>query len=339
MIKDKGIELNEMLSKIERDDREKYDFRVRGKDLMINNEGRLVRKAYMGKEGLQFSEYAFTQLLNRYGLPVRETKKELLSNPEYVYGLVNELLNADENELLIRARMIGGRGVVRAILSKDYTVLNNSQIINAVRENLEGTGLEYKVESVYIDDGRFHMRITFDPTTQAFGRDIAGADDIIRSGVDIINSETGRSSFRMEPMIFRQVCSNGLKAWVGDEDNERIVQRHIFISTKELNDLVIRGISGSVETAQKVLNKFESTKKIVVMDPVKEIRRLCEDQKLSNKLTENIVKAYEVEPMRSRYGIINAFTRGARDLGNVQRLQLETFAGRLMTDESLFQVA
>jgi len=63
------------------------------------------------------------------------------------------------------------------------------------------------------------------------------------------------------------------------------------------------------------------------------------NQKLSNKLTENIVKAYEVEPMRSRYGIINAFTRGARDLGNVQRLQLETFAGRLMTDESLFQVA
>ena len=32
------------------------------------------------------------------------------------------------------------------------------------------------------------MRITFDPTTQAFGRDIAGADDII-SGVDIINSK------------------------------------------------------------------------------------------------------------------------------------------------------
>ena len=43
--------------------------------------------------------------------------------------------------------------------------------------------------------------------------------------------------------------------------------------------------------------------------------------------------------MKTKYGIVNAFTRGARDLGNVQRLQLETFAGRILTDDTLFKVA
>lgn len=328
--------LNQLIERVKQDDSSKYDFRILGKDLTMTNNGTIVRKQHAGKEGLQFSEYAFTQLLNRYGLPVKETKTTLRYNPEHVYRLVNELLNADDNEMLLRARVINGKGIVRAILSKDYSVLNNSEILRTVQQNLDDTKLEHKVETSYLDDGRLHLRVTFDPTTQAFGKDILGTDDIIRSGVDIINSETGRSSFRMEPMVFRQVCTNGLKAWKHDENNESISQRHIFISTKELNDMVIKGITGSIDTAQNVLNTFEDTKKIIVMNPVKEIKRLCEDQKLSQKLTATIIKSYNQEPVRSRYGIINAFTRGARGLGNVQRLQLETFAGRLMTDESLY---
>lgn len=335
----KTMNINELEERIKRDDESKYDFRVRAKDLFIKNEGTLARKQYPTKLGLRFSQHSFTQLLNRYNIPVRETKKSLEYDRYSVYDLINEMLDSDDSEILIRARVINNEGIIRSILSEEYSILNNSQIVNTVKENLENSRLDYNIETGYIDDNRLHLRITLDPTTQAFGKDIVGTDDIIKSGIDIINSETGRSSFRMEPLIFREVCKNGLKAWVGDENNERVAQRHIFISTKELNDLVREGIEGSLETAQNVLNNFENTKKIVVNDPVKEIKRLCEEQKYSKKLTNRVVRAYGIEPVKSRYGIINAFTRGARDISNTQKLDVETFAGRLMTDEKLFEVA
>lgn len=330
-------DFNNLLARITHDDENKRDFQESADKLRINNEGRLIRLTHLGKEGLQFSEFAFTQLLNRYKLDVKSTKATIHQNPKAVYDLVNEFLASDDKPILIRARVIQGRGVIRAILSENYVMLNNKDIVNSIATTLNETKLNPKIETSYIDDGRTHIRVTFDPYTEAFGTDIHGTDDIIKSGVDIINSETGRSSFRLEPMVYRQVCSNGLKAWTGDKENENFNQRHIFISNAELNKMVIDGIRGSINTATKIADSFEETKKIIIPNPAKTIMLMCEDQNYSKKLTKQILKSYNEEPMKSRYGVVNAFTRGARGLSNQQRLEVEKFAGRLLGDESLYE--
>lgn len=296
----------------------------------------IVRKGKESRDGLRFSDYSLTQFLNRYDIPVKEAKKISQIDPDYFVNIFNDVVAEDDREVLIRARRGKDYGIIRAFLSEDYSILNNSRIIKTLQEQMnEGTILD--IESFYMDDRRFHTRITFDPTTTAYGRDIHGADDLIKCGLDIINSETGSSSLRLEPMIYRLVCSNGLKAW--RSDGEKITQRHIYVDNEELNRIMITGINNSLEKSNEIIDRFEESKSIEVGNPVKEIRRLSEIAKFSQKLTDSVEKNYYIEPMKNRFGVINAFTRGARDLKNLQRLQVEEFAGRLLLDEKLFQVA
>ena len=336
-MKNAGEDFKNLLEKIEMDDLSKLDFRVQAKDLVMKENGLIVRKGKETREGLLLSEHAATQFLNRYDIPVKEGKMIARKDPEMFRQIFNDVVNEDDRGILIRARKTDkGYGIVRAVLSEDYSILNNKRIIETLERHVHENSFS-GVESFYIDDRRFHARFTFDVSTTAFGRDVYGDDDLIKCGLDIINSETGNSSLRIEPMIFRLVCSNGLKAWRTDGDI--IQQRHIFIDNDELDKLVVNGINTSLEKSNNIINTFEDAKKIQIEDPVADIIRLSEYANFSKKLTDSVIKNYFIEPMKNRYGVVNAFTRGARDLNNHQRLQVEEFAGRLLVDEEIYEVA
>lgn len=320
--------LEEVLQDIKIDDRNKLDFSVRGKDLTFRSNGTIVRAGRESLPGLHVSDYAMTQLLNRYDLPVKDSKKLYYTDPEGFTVILNNYMKSDDREILIRSRVERNKGIVRSILSDNYSIINNNDIMDVVNDMLKGNE-DIKVSNFFLNDRIMHLRLVFIQTEERIINEDLKVDDTIMNGIDIVNSEVGRSSLRLEPMVFRLVCANGLKAWRQDGENG-VRLRHIHIDQDELYKLINEGVEKGLNTANKINNRYKESRKMILANPVKEIYKIAEEEKLSKKMTDRIVKAYEIEPERNKYGVINAFTRAARDLEGDRKLEMEKLAGKIL---------
>ncbi len=96
--------------------------------------------------------------------------------------------------------------------------------------------------------------------------------------------------------------------------------------TRRMAEAVSEGFS----VASSVLNAFLRTREEPIPDPVEAIRKIAEARKFSQKLTDEVVSSYLMEPESNRFGLINAFTNAAQKLGPLQRIEMERFAGTLL---------
>jgi hypothetical protein len=89
-------------------------------------------------------------------------------------------------------------------------------------------------------------------------------------------------------------------------------------------------VSEGFRVASSVLDAFLKTREVKVVDPLEVIRKIAEERKFSQKLTDEVVSSYLVEPEPNLFGMINAFTNAAQKLGPLQRIEMERFAGTLL---------
>ena len=61
-----------------------------------------------------------------------------------------------------------------------------------------------------------------------------------------------------------------------------------------------------------LLDAFLKTREVKVVDPVEVIRKIAEERKFSQKLTDEVVSSYLVEPEPNWFGVINSFTNAAQ---------------------------
>jgi hypothetical protein len=71
-----------------------------------------------------------------------------------------------------------------------------------------------------------------------------------------------------------------------------------------------------------------------IEDPLQTIRKIAEARQFSQKMTDELVSSYLVEPEANRFGVINAFTNTAQKLGPLQRIEMERFAGTFKNTSS-----
>jgi hypothetical protein len=89
-------------------------------------------------------------------------------------------------------------------------------------------------------------------------------------------------------------------------------------------------MSHGFRIASSVLNAFLKTREEPMDDPVETIRKIAKARKFSQKLADEVVSSYLVEPEANRFEVINAFTNAAQKLGPLQRIEMERFAGTLL---------
>jgi hypothetical protein len=82
--------------------------------------------------------------------------------------------------------------------------------------------------------------------------------------------------------------------------------------------------------ASSVLDAFLKTRDEPIEDPLETIRKIAESRQFSQKLTDEVVSSYLVEPEKNRFGIINAFTNAAQRMAPLQRIEMERLAGTLL---------
>src|SRR5215813_11223609 len=297
--------------KIIQDDQNKWDRKVGGQVLRISGDGRLeLSNGDSSGKTYSLSEVATSQMCQKLEIPVKYYRRL----PDEMKATV---ANFDIGRLNGHSYLLRGKGDwIRAFLSAEYVAYNNSEIAETV-QNLLGNGA-LTMKSFVLEETHMFLKIISD--------EIWDVESGLKAGIMIGNSELGMGSVSVEPFVFRKPCTNDLI--VSQEKSFR--HAHIHLTAHELTRRIAEAVSEGFRIASSVLDAFLKTREVKVVDPLEVIRKIAEERKFSQKITDEVVSSYLVEPEANWFGVINSFTNAAQKLGPLQRIDMERFAGTLL---------
>src|SRR6266702_2606680 len=287
--------------KIVQDDQNKWEQITLAEELEV---------AEVGEEVYPFSEHALSQFCGKLDIPIRYFRRL----PDEMKIIV---ANYDLRRLKGTSFLVRRKGDwIRAFLSAEYVVYNNSEIAETVQSLLRNGALTMK--SFVLEETHMFLKIV--------SEEIWDVESGLKAGIMIGNSEVGMGSVSVEPFVFRKPCTNDLI--VSREKSFR--HAHIHLTAYELTRRMAEAVSEGFRVASSVLDLFLKTREEPIEDPVETIRNIAEARKFSQKLTDEVVSRYLVEPEPNRFGVINSFTNAAQRLAPLQRIEMERFAGTLL---------
>lgn len=276
----------------------------------------------------KMTDYAFSQLCGKLGVPVRYMQKCLQEQPNLMCENLNTWLSAYGRDLFIRSY----DNKVRGVLSSRYSVFDTPDIVDVLSDITAKRDL--KVKSYFISPERFHARlITSEPLNVP--------DKDIFAGITVDSSDVGRSVLKVMFFIYKQVCTNGLCVEKGKYD--LFTQKHLKICTDDFRE----GLSSSlenfpilIEEMEDCISKAHSNNTLLSADSRKEpetytrmisqlMERIKNGVNLSDESAEKVITLLD-RYGHSDWGVINALTEVAQDYTLEKRIEIEKYAGRLL---------
>jgi len=131
--------------------------------------------------------------------------------------------------------------------------------------------------------------------------------DRIVPGISIANSEVGLLALLIEAYLYRLVCSNGLITKTAVGSKFKHISRRAFNEFPTVLNEVITN-SGNNR------HRFQISMQTPVDNPTSTIETLGRQFQLSQTEIEVVRKAFYLEQGTTMFHVLNAFTRGAKNL-------------------------
>jgi len=264
------------------------------------------------------TEHATSQLCSRYDIPHRFFQKL----PSHLRNLnMNYLVQNEPKKTKSFLRLVNNN-IVRGILTDRFAPFDDLELFQIVQEIFQDQ--EVEVQWNKIGDHSTHCRILF-PKTMGEVR----KGDIVQSGLHISNSETGCRSIRLDGVIYRLACLNGL---VLPNTESRSYMRHIGSK-----DRLRSHITGMIEDVKLKnddnLKKFRRSVEVPVNNPVEKIEEICKQEKLTKDDFNSVLNSFMLEAEENMFAVINGFTNAAQSYADSdpdKRYDLERIAAKLL---------
>ncbi|MFO0675331.1 MAG: DUF932 domain-containing protein [Polyangiaceae bacterium] len=264
---------------------------------------------------------AFANLMARVGAPADFLKR--LPAPLQL-ATINHLLMESRENPSATLRIRGNE--VAAVVSGRYAPLDPVELVETVRVALNRFDILRDVRvrglaSGLVDNLRLVLpaeRIAVKP------------GDVSAVGIDITASSFARSAIHVSPVVWRLVCSNGLKS---AERKGGLSFRHVGESQR-LRDGVAEAVPSAVAHARGLLDQWRRAVDVMIEDVARQVDELRvltvqERRSFEAKLVEEGEGA-ELPKRLSVYGVVNALTASAKAVGPARRLELEAVAGDVL---------
>ncbi|HEY9723138.1 MAG TPA: DUF932 domain-containing protein [Oscillatoriaceae cyanobacterium] len=246
---------------------------------------------------LSLSPRAEGQLLQRLGVPAQFFRK-LPTNLRWAVG--NHFVQNGGFERNALLRTVRGT-TVRALLTETYTPLDDVPVLEMLADVIGDDDL--RIEALSFEDDFTHLRIVF-PRRMTEVR----KGDVVMTGLNVTNSETGCRAVHIDALVYRLVCSNGL---VRAESNGRTTLRHVG-QAERLKDAMAIAIRDAKENAHRLVEQFKATIEHKLTEPQALLERFAQDAQLSRDQLQAALAAYALEPDPTGFGVVNAVTRAAQ---------------------------
>ena len=216
---------------------------------------------------------------------------------------------------------------VAAIVSGRYAPLDPVELMETIRSALERFGILHDVRVRGVASGLVdNLRLVLPAEEKAIK-----PGDVSALGLDITGSSFARSAIHVSPVIWRLVCSNGMRR---AERGSGFSFRHVGDSDR-LRDAVSEAIPSALVHARGVMDQWRRSVSFMVEDVQRQIDSLRE-------LTIPEKKNLEAGMLRETghpelpehvdlYSFVNAMTASAKDAAPARRLDIEALAGEVLT--------
>ena len=285
-------------------------------------------------------ETAHQQIATRLNIPYRYYQKMQEEAPALLDQNVNTWFCKNPERRMIRVL----DGNVRAFLSDRYRRLDNLKLCAAVLPVIN----EMKnsvIESCEVTPTHLYLKVV----NRRLKAEVR-VGDVVQAGFVVSNSEVGLGSLRVEPLVFRLVCKNGLickdlaqkKYHVGRQVNasddsayelyseETLAQddKTFFLKVKD----IVRSAVDETRFMLTVDKLREATQIPLKHDPVKAVELLADKFQLTENERGDILRQLFMGADNSRYGLVNAVTAASKIAKSYERAtDLERIGGEILS--------
>lgn len=288
----------------------------------------------------RITDIAHRQIADRLNIPYKYYERMRFEYPALLDKNVNGwLLKNPERRML---RTLDGK--LRAFLSDRYRRLDNLELVDHVLPVIaEMKGCE--IISCDITETHLYLKV-INKTMKA--EIVPG--DVVQAGFVISNSEIGLGALKVEPLVYRLVCKNGMISkdlahkkyhtgkQVEDTDNayELYSDATLAADDKAYFMKVQDIVSAAVDEAKFNLTVDKMRTAMIIKtgdNPVQTVEVLG-DRYVLNKLERaSILRHFIMGNDYSHFGLVNAVTRSSQDVADYNRAtELERIGGTLLDE-------
>jgi len=265
---------------------------------------------------------AFSNLMARLGAPA-EFIRDRLPAPLQL-ATTNWLLATGDAAQAATLRLRGGE--IAAVVSGRYAPLDPVELVDTLRSALSRHGLLEEARVRGVASGLVdNMRIILPGERRELKK-----GDVSNVGIDVSTSCFGRSAVHIAPLIWRLVCSNGMRAM---SRGEGFSFRHVGDADR-LRNAVAEAIPSALVHARGVMGMWQKAVTFMVQDVEQQIAELRELTIIERTNLERELLAEtgapELPEHAPLYDLVNALTSSAKSAVPARRLELEAMAGELL---------
>lgn len=337
-----GKTLQDLGKELERQNMAKKDYLVNTSQLsMETKDGASSIQFYHGHnlEDFAVSDIAHQQIASRLGIPFRYYQKMQKEYPELLDQNVNGWFERNSERRMLRT--LDHR--LRAFLSDRYRRLDNLELCASVLpviNEMKGAS----IESCEVTESHLYLKII----NKKLKAEVA-VGDAVQAGFVVSNSEIGLGSLKVEPLVYRLVCKNGLickdygqkKYHVGRQVEAETEAAYELYSDETLKaddkaffmkvqDIVRCAVDESrfLMTVDKMR---EAMRMPLIHDPVQEVELLANSYQLNQSERGNVLRSLFMGRDLTRYGLVNAVTDASKLAITYERAtEMERIGGEIL---------
>lgn len=338
-------DLGQLAQEIIKQNETKQDFIIDTRQLSIrageHEQPSLVMVAQDGeKQRLPIKPAALKQITERVGIPSKYADRLAAEAPWLLEANVNHWFSTKPEQRMLRTL----DGKARAFLSNRYQRIDNYDLLETVLPILSDESERgLTIKSCEVTDNKLYIKAV---TNRIQGEITVG--DQVQAGIVISNSEVGFGAIKIQPLIYRLVCSNGMIV------NDSQFKRHHVGAKNEIQDRTYKMLSQETLKAddkaillkvrdivkaslsQEVFNENvsrlqQASENIIEGNPVKTIEVLAKTMGINQGEQSGILRHLVEGGDLSQWGIINAVTRQSQDIESYDRAsEFEAMGGKIL---------
>lgn len=340
--------IEELYQNLEEQRENRKDIIADTRSLVVNStDGITTLSVSTGDDILSYSvsDVSHRQIAERLNIPFKYYERMRADYPELLDKNINGWLQKNPEKRMLRTL----DGKLRAFLSDRYRRLDNLELVDHVLPviaQMKGCS----IESCDITETHLYMKI-INKTLKA--EIVPG--DIVQAGFVISNSEIGLGALKVEPLVYRLVCKNGLickelahKKYhagrqVEDTDNAyELYSDETLAADDKAYFLKVQDIVSAAVNEAKfnlTVDKMRSALNVPTgEDPVRTVEVLGDKYVLNKMERASILRHFIMGNDFTAFGLVNAVTRSSQDVPDYNRAtDLERLGGTLL-DDSLHAV-
>jgi len=332
----------QLASKLDNDRFNKHDFIADTRQIEVYDdpENRAIKLTVQGDEthyGL--NNHMHGQIATKLKIPRTYYDRLRLTHPDLLALNINKLFSREHERRMIRTL----DGTARAYLSDKFRCdMDNWDVANVALPILRKVP-DLRILSIGVTDTRMYIKAEFPRLRQE-----VKLNDTVTAGIVISNSEVGNGSLRIEPLIYRLICYNGMisgtvmkKFHVGarhglsDEAYEVLSQetreKTAEAMRSQIGDVVLAATS-EIDFRTRVQLLRDTTEHRIDGDVPKAVEVLGNRLNLNQTEQSGVLRRLIEGGDLSRYGMANAVTRFSQDVDDYDRAtELERHGGNVIS--------